>query len=78
MDQEPCELSTCSWDTVANPVIFDKCLCAPAYAFMIKLWDIVRLPAFNVEISTMHVAALQNADKMQNLQCFSIAGFLAV
>lgn len=65
-------------NTVANLVIFDKCLCALAYAFMIKLCDKVRLPAFNVEIWTMHVAALQNADKMQNLQCFPIAGFLAV
>lgn len=65
-------------NTVANLVIFDKCLCALPYAFMIKLCDKVRLPAFNVEIWTMHVAALQNADKMQNLQCFPIAGFLAV
>lgn len=70
MDQEPHELSTCSWDTVAHPVIFVRCLCALACAFMMKFCDKVRLPAFDMEKWTMHVAALQNAEEMQNLQCF--------
>lgn len=71
MDQE---LSTCSWDA-ANPVVFDRCLFALACALMMKFCDKVRLPAFNVEKWTMHVAALQNADEMQNLQCFSSCRF---
>lgn len=75
MDQELCELSTCNWDTVANPVIFDRCLCAPACAFMMKFCDTVRFPAFKVAMWTMHVAAPQNADEMQYLQCFSNCRF---
>lgn len=74
-DQEPCELSTCSWDTVANSVIFEKWLCALACAFMTKFCDEVRLPAFHVEIWTMHVVALQNADKCRTYSAFQLQVF---
>lgn len=56
-------------------MIFNRCLCASACAFMMKFCDTVRLPAFKVEMWTIHVAAPQNADEMQNLQCFSNCRF---
>lgn len=56
-------------------MIFDRCLCGLACVFMMKCCDEIRLPAFNLEIWTMLVAALQNADEMQNLQCFSNCRF---